>query len=261
VTQSAEHLSDEVLSTLIDERLAPEELSEARSHVDACATCRARRDELLSVVVLLRALPAVEPPRSFVLGPQLVVDPPNVIRLRRWYTIARASAASLAAAFVFLAVGTLYVDSQPTDSARTLAAKSQSESAPAPAQNMAAPTQASAPAPVQRAAAPAPAAAPAAAPRPAGAQAPPAGTSGEAGDQIAAATSVHQLPTQVPTTIPPQALPGSSAAQPYMAPQGADAAAPLRTAAAGVGLLAVVGLLAALIVRHRLIATSHPPTE
>jgi hypothetical protein len=251
VTQSAEHLSDEVLSTLIDERLAPEELSEARSHVDACATCRARRDELLSVVVLLRALPAVEPPRSFVLGPQLVVDPPNVIRLRRWYTIARASAASLAAAFVFLAVGTLYVDSQPTDSARTLAAKSQSESAPAPAQNMAAPTPASAPAPVQRAAAP----------RPAGAQAPAAGTSGEAGDQIAAATSVHQLPTQVPTTIPPQALPGSSAAQPYMAPQGADAAAPLRTAAAGVGLLAVVGLLAALIVRHRLIATSHPPTE
>ena len=59
---------------------------------------------------MLRQLPEVDPPRDFSLGPRLVADPPNVIRLQRWYTATRAAAASLAAVFVLLVAGTLYVD-------------------------------------------------------------------------------------------------------------------------------------------------------
>jgi hypothetical protein len=255
VTQPGEHLPDEVLSALIDDRLAPEDLPQARSHADACATCQARLDELQSVVALLHALPSVEPPHGFALGPQLVVDPPNVIRLRRWYTIARASAASLAAAFVFLSVGTLYIDSRPADSRQKLAVASQRESAPAPVQTLAAPAPTNAPGLAPRAAG-----APAAAPGAAGTRSLAAGGAADSADQVAAATSGQPLPTPSPTTAPSSSPPASFAAEPVGSAQ-VDAAAPLRAAAALVGVLVVLGILAALVVRHRLVAASNLPRE
>src|SRR5437016_1677094 len=84
------------------------------------------------LVALLRALPSVDPPRDFRLGPRLVADPPNVIRLRRWYAWSRAGAGALAAAFVFLSVGTLYVDSRPTATPATLVSKAQPAAQSAP---------------------------------------------------------------------------------------------------------------------------------
>ena len=131
--QPGDHIADLILSAAIDDQLTPDEARQANAHLETCSVCRARLDELRSVVGLLRALPELEVPRDFSLGPRLVADPPNVVRLRRWYGFARAGAASLAAAFVFLSAGALYVDSQPGTSTVGLSAQSQFASAPAPA--------------------------------------------------------------------------------------------------------------------------------
>ncbi len=213
---------------------------------------------------MLQALPSVEPPRDFRLGPRLVADPPNVIRLRRWYAWSRVAAGALAAVFVFLSVGTLYVDSRPVSSTATLASKAQS-SAPAPAAQNApgAESRDTSSAPVAVAPSPAArAAAPALAPQPPAAggapavrsQAAPAPTSTEP-DQVAAATTVRPLPTQVPTPtqIAQPATPFASAAP---APLPTDPGVPLRIAAGLVGVLAAFGILLALFVRHRLHAAS-----
>ena len=231
------HLLDESLSALLDEQLSAEDARSVRAHLEACPACQVRLDALRSVVALLRALPEVEPPREFRLGPRAIADPPNVVRLRRWYTATRAAAASLAAVFVFLSVGALYLDSQPAASPTTLVAKPQLASAPTAASQ-------SAPTPAVKAAAPAPAAAA----RPA-----PAGAAGAESDQVAAATTVRPLPTPVPTPSPtPLPLPPI---QPVTSTE-LDTAAPLRSAAVIVGVLAALTLLATVLVRHRLQAAS-----
>jgi hypothetical protein len=264
-----DHLADEELSELVDDQLTPDEASRAQAHLGTCSACQARLDEMRELVGMLHALPSVEPPRDFRLGPRLVADPPNVIRLRRWYAWSRVAAGALAAVFVFLSVGTLYVDSRPVSSTATLASKAQ-PSAPTPAAQNAPGAESrdtsSGPVPV----APSPAAraaAPALAPQPPAAggapavrsQAAPAPTSTEP-DQVAAATTVRPLPTQVPTPtqIAQPATPFASAAP---APQPTDPAAPLRIAAVLVGVLAAFGILLALFVRHRLLAASPAPLE
>jgi Putative zinc-finger len=240
VMHPGQHLADESLSALVDEQLNAEEARSARAHLETCSACQQHLDELRSVVALLRAMPDVEPPRQFLLGPRAVADPPNVVRLRRWYGGTRAAAASLAAVFVFLSVGALYIDLQPAASPTSLAAKPQLPTAPADANQ-------SAPTPAVKAAAPAPAAA---------VRQAPAGAQGAESDQVAAATSVRPLPTPVPTPSPtplPLPLP-----RPVTSTE-LDAAAPLRTAAAIVGVLAALTLLVTVLVRHRLQAVSvHP---
>jgi anti-sigma factor RsiW len=268
VTQSGEHLNDEQISALIDAQLPPAEAALARTHVATCAVCTVRVDEMQALVVLLGALPSLDAPRDFRLPqqPRLVVltEPPNVIRLRRWYSATRVGAASLAAAFVFLSVGTLYVDSRPPASTAIVAASrpaSGGESAPQPNAVLA-------PTPASRAAAPAAPGAPAAG----AAQSAPAirsQSSADAADQQAAATTVRPLPpTPVPTTIVSPVSPfQTQAGQAPLAANGnpsrtdIDPAAPLRTAAVGVGLLAALTILAAILVRHRLRAASHLPVE
>jgi hypothetical protein len=224
---------DETLSALVDDQLDADAAHSARGHITTCSACRQRLDQLHAVVALLRALPDLEPPRDFRLGLRLVVDPPNVVRLRRWYAIARAGAASLAAVFVFLSVGALYIDSRPAPRPATLDSGRQViASAPAAAVQ-------SAPTTAPRLAAPAPAAAA----RPAGPT-----PQGAESDQVAAATSVRPLPTPVPTPVPtavPQPLPPVTSAE-------LDPAGPLRTGAAIIGVLAALTLVATLIVRHRL---------
>jgi hypothetical protein len=255
LTHPGEHIADETLSVFIDDRLTPDEARPVRAHLETCSTCQVRLDELESVVAMLRALPSVETPRSFALGPRLVSDPPNVIRLRRWYVATRVGAASLAAVFVFLSVGSLYFGSQPNSSSVGLYAKAQPASAPQSAQ--APSTEAAAPAPEAtsapaRQAAPAPAMAGSArssqsGPTPTGA--------GDAADLTTAATSVRPLPTPVPTPVVRAASPAPSAVSGLAADQ-LDPAGSLRIAAALVGVMAVLGVLAALIVRHRLQAVS-----
>jgi anti-sigma factor RsiW len=254
VTQSADHIGDDLLSTLVDDQLTPDEAERVRAHLARCAACQERLEEFRSVAALLRGLPELEPPRDFSLGPRLVADPPNVIRLRRWYVVARTSAATLAAAFVFLSVGALYVDSRPAAGASIRVSTSGDASAPRAPE--VAPPPTTAPAAV-RAAAPAsapgaaaPAAVPAASPAVgAAAAARPAPGKPQPDDQVAAATSINPLPTLPPTPQPTAVALSAPSTVSNVPP---DPAAPLRNAALGVGILAVLTLLAALAVRHRL---------
>ncbi|MCA1644403.1 MAG: zf-HC2 domain-containing protein [Chloroflexi bacterium] len=81
----SDHLADDALSAFIDDQVSPEEASRARTHLGTCLLCQTRVDDMRALIGVLRALPSVDPPRDFRLGPRLVVDPPNVVRLRRWY--------------------------------------------------------------------------------------------------------------------------------------------------------------------------------
>jgi anti-sigma factor RsiW len=245
VTQPTNHVDGEILSALVDNQVSADEAARIDAHLAACPECQERLEEFRSVSALLRRLPSVVPPRDFALGPRLLVDPPNVIRLRRWYTVTRTAAASLAAVFVLLSAGTLYVDSRPGGAADGEVARPQVLSAPA-ASN---PT--SAPAAARPAAAPV--ASPAAALQPAAGAAAqrPAAAPPQADDQVAATTSSRPLPTPPPPTLAPGPAP-VRVAVPAAAPAPPDPAAPLRTGAATVGVLAGLLLLGTLAIRHRL---------
>jgi hypothetical protein len=235
VTIMADHLSDDVLSALLDAQLPTDEERVARGHLDACPTCTRRLSELQSVVSLLRSLPELEPARDFALGPRLVATPTNVVRLERWYAWTRGAAASLAAVFVLLLGGTLYLGmAQPTSTPAALEVRSSGAAANQAPASSPAPAAARAPA-----APPAPAAAPQFAKSSArdqeGAATP------DASDMVKAATSVSALAT--PTSVP--------VAQPRRAePSASDA--PLRGAASLAGGLTVLAVFGALVVRRRL---------
>ncbi len=213
-------------------QLPPDEVSRAQAHLGTCSDCQARLADMQELVGLLRALPSIDPPRDFRLGPRLVADPPNVIRLRRWYAWTRAGAGALAAAFVFLSVGTLYVDSRSVPSSATLASKAQPgapEVASAPQNSSGtAPQTASAPAARNAAGAAASdaaqpgAAAPAAQP-PASAAAPgpPAPASDAAAPAAPPAPASAARPAAVPAASPAAQAPGAAAGAPAPAPPGA----------------------------------------
>jgi anti-sigma factor RsiW len=247
VTHQADHIDDELLSTLVDDQLTQDEKTLVQAHLASCLACQDRLEELRSVAVLLRRMPEAELPREFKLGPRVVADPPNVVRLRRWYAVVRTSAASLAAVFVLLSVGALYVDSRPGSTPTNQAPAPQVVSGPAAA-TQGAPSpeapgvKAAVPAAAQQRASPASVGGAAAA-HPAPDNQP------QPDDQYAAATSVGPLPTLVPT---PQPTAVQLLASPPVSGGAPDSVAPLRYAAAAVGLLAVATLLATLIVRHRL---------
>jgi hypothetical protein len=261
VTQSGDHLSDELLSAHADDQLGPDELASTRAHIESCHECQQRLHEFRSVATLLRRLPDVDLPRDFLLGPRPMVDPPNVVRLRGWYTATRVAAASLAALFVGLFAASLYVDSRPAQpAAQPLVSRPIAAEAPALQQRA---TQASsgaaANAPAANGQVPAPAAGraePPVAPAAAAQSAPAAAAARSAAiaspqpdDQVAAATSVSPLPTPFPT-LPPPAVVQTAVAQTALASTQNDAAASLHAAVVGTGILAVFTFLAALVVRH-----------
>ena len=250
MTRSADHLDDELLSAFVDDQVTPDEREQVQTHLRTCSACQQRLVELRAMVGLLQGLPEVPTPRDFKLGPRAVADPPNVIRLRRWYAATRVLTGSLAAGFVLLTAGVLYVDSRPGPAATSTVSKPQVALAPA-----AAPRTDSAPAPTVAPAAKAvaPAAVPAAA-QASSAAAPGAAAAqrsvpaGQPGDQVAATTSVNPLPTPVPTPAPtavPLPPPTPAVASP-------DEAIPLKLGAIAVGILAVLALVTAIAVRRRL---------
>jgi hypothetical protein len=252
-----DHLSDEALSALIDQPQAGDS-PDGQVHLASCASCERRLRELRVVVEMLRGLPEVDPPRSFVLGPRAVEPIARVVRLRRWYVASRALGASLAAVFVLLVGGSAYLDmsaapavaptSQAAQPALAPAPETASRAAAAPATSAAnAPSSGAAAATAPDTSAPAGAAAPRAqAPRPAAAPAPPTSDATPSTDQVIATTAVRPLPTLTPVRLPPPV-----AAVVREAPAG-DPGAPLRVAASVVGALAVSSLLLTVVLRHRL---------
>jgi hypothetical protein len=260
VTSVADHLSDELLSTLLDAQLGPADEAAALAHLATCSTCTQRLADFRAVSAMLRRLPEIEAPRDFSIGPRgAVAEPSNVIRLQRWYTWSRAAAGSLAAVFVFLVAGTLYVDATrpmsvpqaalaPAPRAEVRTAENQ---ATAPTANTAgAPPPAAAPKPAAQAPAAPAAFQSRAQPTPAPSE---ALTAADASDQVKAATSVSALAT--PTSVPLARQTRDVTTAPT------DAAAPWRTAASIAGILAALALLIAFAVRHRLrAARTHPTT-
>jgi len=236
-----DHLDEAMLSALVDDQVEGDgseqsdrnERSEhtlaVRAHVRQCADCERRLAELRHVVGLLHALPMHEPPRSFTLGPRRVADPPNVVRLQRWYAATRVVAASLAAVFVFLVAGTVYVDATTVRAPLVTAPSAAPASIPAPSP-------------------PAPAAAVQAATRPAaGARSAQSAPGGDSSDQVAATTSVRPLPT-----LPPTPAPTPAAVSTALQSSTLDPAAVWRDAASVAGVLAVLIVLLAVALRHRL---------
>ena len=63
----SEHLSDELISTHLDDAATEEELLAVSRHLSECGHCATRLEQELEIVKLLRALPAVPAPRSFAL--------------------------------------------------------------------------------------------------------------------------------------------------------------------------------------------------
>ena len=69
------HLTIEQFSELINERLAPQERTQAEEHLQHCEQCQEELTDLRRVVAMLRALPRPEPPRSFALPADTKVTP------------------------------------------------------------------------------------------------------------------------------------------------------------------------------------------
>ena len=225
MTQPASHIDDDVLSALVDQQLSSGRgRARQRPSRDVPGVPGTPRRVALGGDAAATRCPSVEPPRDFSLGPRLVVDPPNVVRLRRWYTATRVAAGALAAMFVFLVAGTLFVDSRPGRAPRSNRPDQRSS---APAAN----SQAVAPTVAARAAAPAaPAAGLSSAPRPA--------ANPQADDQVAAATSVSPLPTPVPTPLPTAGPRAHQRAE--CGVRRPDSSLTLGTAAVAAGLLALI---------------------
>lgn len=253
---SGEHLSEDVLSALVDDRLPASEAA-AREHLARCASCAQHLSSLRSVVDMLHRLPVVEPSRDFSLGPRLVTAPANLVRWRRAYTWTRAVAASLAAVFALLVAGTVYQDARTPEAvplasrAAQPAADSAVTSANAPGVQRTLPPDGAAPAGRSAAGAAAQprAALPANAPGPQNQQPRPTDST----DQFAAATRVQPLatvpprPTAAPAAAP--APPSPPAREPVQTLPAADS---LRRAAVLLGLLTSLVVGAAILARRRL---------
>lgn len=112
----ADHLDDEALSGILDERLPEWKAAESRRHVAICGDCRDRLEGLANVALLLRSLPQVEPPRDFGLGPRLIAaggtlhPRPGERRLRRLYTWTRTFAGAAAALMLLSFSADVYYD-------------------------------------------------------------------------------------------------------------------------------------------------------
>jgi anti-sigma factor RsiW len=98
-----QHASTELLSSYLDRQVGPDEATYVDRHLLACGRCADELAGLDTVRSMLRALPEVTPPRSFVLA-----EPAKVLRFPRLVVWSRAAAAVAAVFFVmFLSIDLL----------------------------------------------------------------------------------------------------------------------------------------------------------
>jgi hypothetical protein len=91
------HASAELLSAYLDRRVGPAEAMFLQRHLRECAGCSGELAGLNAVRGLLRSLPQVSPPRSFV-----IAEPAPIIRFPRLVVWTRAVGAVAAVFFVIL---------------------------------------------------------------------------------------------------------------------------------------------------------------
>ncbi|HZS76149.1 MAG TPA: zf-HC2 domain-containing protein [Ktedonobacteraceae bacterium] len=116
-----EHLTIEQLSAYIDQELSSDEQAAVAAHLQTCEQCQRALAGLRQAVLLVRALPQVEVPRSFVLPEELApapilhrpreTEPVVPLQTRRSYLLRRSVRAlsTLAAAIglIFILSGVL----------------------------------------------------------------------------------------------------------------------------------------------------------
>src|SRR5687767_5559265 len=109
----SQHLDEELLSSLIDDRLEPAERTAAEQHLASCSQCHQALMGLQATVALLRQLPEHTPPRSF-----LLAESARPSRLLRLVPLTRAAGALAAAFFVvFVSLDFVGVRSTPAQPA------------------------------------------------------------------------------------------------------------------------------------------------
>ena len=104
------------LSAYIDGRLSPRARSRMEKHLQGCETCRAELASLRHTVSLLRAVPAVRPPRSFFLPASEAVKQKQVRRRRLSYGYLRAASAVATVLLVLVVSGDAFLRLQPLGS-------------------------------------------------------------------------------------------------------------------------------------------------
>ncbi len=154
--QQDQHLTTELLSTLLDQQLTPEEQAYCSAHLGECEQCQDALDNLQQTVNLLQSLPQLEVPRSFALpadfkitqitsdgNRQQQVDQSTATSLRRLPMPLRRTlrtVSALAAVIgLFLALSGFVAILQPSVSMSTVPAVSNSAKSKADPQSQQAP--------------------------------------------------------------------------------------------------------------------------
>jgi hypothetical protein len=104
-SRTEHELCHEDLSTFLDGRLTPRERSRVEGHLAQCAACRADLEALRHTVALLRTMPVVKPPRSFLMPAGEVTWQRPAQRLRLAYGFVRAATAVAAVLLVLVVSG------------------------------------------------------------------------------------------------------------------------------------------------------------
>jgi anti-sigma factor RsiW len=108
MARQADHQrAEDLISAYLDQQVTAEEKQFFERHLAACATCHAQLEATRSMVVALRAMPAVKAPRSFVLPREMARPPKRSIFA--WYPTLRLATALAAIAFVVLFAGDLLI--------------------------------------------------------------------------------------------------------------------------------------------------------
>ncbi len=106
----------EDLSACLDGQLTPRDRARVQRHLKECAECRAELDALRHTVSLLRAVPVLKPPRSFVLPVTEVKRQRQVRRQRLAYVYLQAATAVATVLLVLVISGDAvlrYAPAQP----------------------------------------------------------------------------------------------------------------------------------------------------
>jgi len=207
------HLADEVISSYIDGALAPNETAAVRRHLAECGVCAANLRTMRETVLLLKELPQVACPRSFIIREADVM--PQRPRPSGLFVFLRSATAAVAILLAAVLAGDLILRQavpSPLAMPQTAVVREAAPAAPSADQQLSVPTV-----PADTGAA----AKLAAAPSPEMTQAATlsrAGTKGTPPTPTAIALPTHVVEKAVVATQPPAATAVPASAQPAAAP-------------------------------------------
>jgi anti-sigma factor RsiW len=100
--------AEELISAYLDKRVSTDEKTFFERHIASCADCRAQLETTRSLIAALQAMPAVKPPRSFVLPREMAKEPRR--SFLSLYPALRLATVIAAMAFVVLFAGDLLIN-------------------------------------------------------------------------------------------------------------------------------------------------------